>query len=79
MLSSFTWTWVASDDKLWFSKYLSTQGEVCTGKYIPGVYVQSERGLYEKNRRQMVSTTDRKNEISKEFIIWLTVGYLSQF
>ena len=32
-----------------------------------------------KNRRQILSRTDRTNEVYKEFIIWLLVHFLLKF
>ena len=48
-------------------------------KYLPEVFVQTERWRSEvcaKNRRQILSHTDRANEVNKTFIIWLLVHFL---
>ena len=60
-------------------KGLLTECEGCTGKYLPEVFLQTERRRSEvcaKNRRQILSHTDRANEVNKTFIIWLLVHFL---
>ena len=66
-----------------YIKDLLTEREVCTGKYLPEVFVQTERrGSDEgarsvrKKQRQILSRTDRANEVKKEFIIWLLVYFI---
>ena len=53
-------------------KCLLTECEFCTGMYSPEVGARSVR----KNRRQILSRTDRANEVNKTFIIWLLVHFL---
>ena len=42
------------------------------GKYLPEFFVR-------KYRRQILSRTDRENEVNKEFIIWILVHFLLKF
>ena len=44
-------------------------------KYSPADVFVSVR----KNRRQILSRTDRANEVNKKFIIWLLVHFLLKF
>ena len=62
--------------------YLLTEFKVCTGKYLPAVRTDQatkERGLCEKTRRQILSRTDRTNEVNEEFIIWLLAPFFIAF
>ena len=64
------------------TKDLLTECEVCIGKYLSEVFVQTERRRSEvcaKKLRQIPSRTDRANEVNKEFIIWLLVHFLLKF
>ena len=63
-------------------KYLSTESEVRTGKYLPEAFVRIEWRKDEvcaKNQRQILLSTDRENKVNNEFIIWLLLGLLSHF
>ena len=73
----------AVSNNLFIIDYLLTECEVCTGKYLPEVFVQTERRrseiCAEKNRGQLLSRTDRTNEVNKEFIIWLLAPFFIAF
>ena len=55
-----------------FNKCLLTECEVCTGKYLPKVFIHI---FVRKNRRQILSRTDRANEVNEEFIICVLVQF----
>ena len=63
--------------------YLLTECEVCTEKYLPEVFAQTERRRSvvsaKKNRGEMLSRKDLTNEVNKEFIIWLLVPFFIVF
>ena len=48
---------------------LLTECEVCTGKYLPEVFVGTDRATsVRKNRKQILSHTDRANEAPYSFL-----------
>ena len=63
--------------------YLLTEYEVCTGKHLSEVFVQTEQRrsevCVEKIRGQILFRTDRTNEVNKEFIIWLLAPFFIAF
>ena len=52
--------------------YLLTECEMYSGKYLPEVCMQKTRG-------QVISSTDRTNEVNKEFILWLLALFFIAF
>ena len=73
---------------LWASTWASAMGtyklhiKVRAGKYLSEIFVQIERSLRE-NLRQILSSTDRANEVNKEFVIcffgWFSFPFLTRF
>ena len=75
-----TW-WQVCNNLL--TKELLTECEVSTGKYLRlrFFYRPSDEGArsVRKNRKQLLSRTDRANEVNKTFIIWLLVHFRLKF
>ena len=60
-----------------YIKDLLTEREVCTGKYLPEVFVQTERrGSEVCAKKTKANTCYGANEVKKEFIIWLLVYFI---
>lgn len=62
-----------------FSVYiLLTNSEVCSRKYSSEVFVQSEV-CAEKTEGKYFPVQIEKNEVDKEFIVWILLSFLIAF